>query len=509
MAAVDAGYALVKLEGLGRFSPVPLLPGDSVALLLDRACAKYFALWGVVAAQADLHLVAPGGQEEEPSEAAVAAAAATSSSRLGVGLPLGRAGVTCGAWLLVRVCSAAATAAAAAGGHCSAAADPVALLAAYHAAALPEREAELLRHHDAFEGDRSLLSRRAFTARHAVSLLRRLQCFVASTTRRRLASTTGIVLDGPLGGAQGRAGTSIMLALLDGGAFCAKVGLRASLEHEWRVSQAIHARSAAPTVARALALEAVPASHASDSASAQGLLLLPLYALSVATARVALAPELTAAPGARLRCRDALAARVAVCTLAAIAAFARAGWAHGDIKPGNIMICAAGGSSGGSGSGSRGAPCVLIDFGAAQPVGQALAEFSHFGLEFEAAAGLAYDLACLASTLAVVQYDLPLDVGRGSSGALLAVLGAMDAAASAAAAAATAPATEAAGAARQPQGRPPGSLAAELCALLARRACAEGGVGEAELRGAAEAVAEAGSWLGLPSLEALWPRDHA
>ena len=61
--------------------------------------------------------------------------------------------------------------------------------------------------------------------------------------------------------------------------------------------------------------------------------------------------------------------------------------------------------------------------------------------------------------------------------------------------------------ARQPQGQPPGSLAAELCALLARRAGgADGGVGEAELRAAAEAVAGASGGLGLPSLEALWPR---
>ena len=499
MAAADAGYALVKLEGLGRFSPVALLPADSIALLLDRACNKYFSLWGVVAAQVDLHLVAAGGQQEEPSEAAVAAAVAEPSSRLGVGLPLSRAGVAPGAWLLVRVVAAVpAPPSQGGGGPSSAAADPVALLAAFHTPALAARQVELLRHHDAFAGDRSMLAARDFAAKHVLSLLRRLQSVVASTTRHRLVSSTGIVLDGPLGGAQGQAGTSIMLALLDGAAFCAKVGPRAAVEHEWRVSQAIHARGTAPTVARALALEAVPSAHASAGGCAQGLLLLPLYALSAATARVALAPELAAAPGARLRCRDALAARVAVCALAAIAAFARAGWAHGDIKPGNVMLCAGSSSSGGDGT-----SCVLIDFGAAQPVGQPLVEFSHsFGLEFPPTAGLAYDLACLASTLAVLQYELPLDVGKGSSGALLEALGAMDAAAAAAAA------TEAGEAACQPRGRPPGSLAAELCARLARKASAEGGVGEAELREAAEAVAGAGSWLGLPSLEVLWPRDH-
>ena len=191
MASPDP-YVLMRLEGVGTFAEVPLLPGDTVARLAGRACAKFERSWGVDATQVALHLVAPGGQQEEPAEAAVP------GSRLGVGLPLERAGVTSGAWLLAKLVAVPAAAAAPApGGGClsgAAAADPVALLAAVYPAALPERQAELLRHHDAFAGDRSILAARDFAARHLPGLLRRLQGVVATTTRRRLASSTGIAL---------------------------------------------------------------------------------------------------------------------------------------------------------------------------------------------------------------------------------------------------------------------------------------------------------------------------
>ena len=143
-----------------------------------------------------------------------------------------------------------------------------------------------------------------------------------------------------------------------------------------------------------------------------------------------------------------------------------------------------------------GAPCALIDFGAARPQGQALTEFSAYGLEHAPVATLAYDLACLATTLAVLQYDLPLGVGKGTGAALLAALLAQD------------------GAAWQPQGapRPPGSLAAELCLQLSYRANESGGAGfdVEELRAAAEAVASAAVAAGLrvPAAAAVWSRGE-
>jgi len=472
---MHAGSVLIKLQGAGLFGEVELHPEDTVARLVDRACAKFSRGWDADATQLALHLVAPGGLQQEPPEAAILAALA--SARLNVGLSLALAGVAPGAWLVARRVQAGAAA-----GLAAAAApppDPVDLLAAYHLEPLDERQQDVLRHHDAFAGDRAQLATGAFASRFLTSLLRRLESVVASTTRMRIETATGIVLDGPLSGAKGQPGTSILLALRDGEALCAKVGARASMAREWLVSETVHAGRAVPTVARALLFEDVP------SARGQGLLLMPLYAMSAAAARLALAPERPSPlQQGRPRCRDALAAKAALCGLAAIHAFAAVGWAHGDIKPANMML-----SHGGDGAAA--APLVLIDFGAAQPVGEGLAESSAFGLEHAPIAGAAYDLACLASTVAVLQYPLPLAVGAGSGAALLAALRAQDGAAPAGAP------------------RPPGALAAELCLALSYRARDSGGLGPGELRAAAEAVAAAAGAAGLrvPPVAALWARE--
>jgi hypothetical protein len=474
-------YALIKFQGAGLFGEVALHPGDTVSRLVDRACAKFSRGWhGVDATQLALHVVTLSGYLE-PSEAAILAALAT--PRLGAGLPLELAGIAPGAWLVARRVPAGAPAAsllaaAAAGGHAPPP-DPVDLLAAFHLKPLDERQQDALRHHDAFAGDRAQLGTGTFAPRFLPPLLMRLECVVASTTRMRIAASTGIVLDGPLSGAKGQPGTAILLALRDGEALCAKVGARAAVAREWQVSEAIHSGRAVPTVMRALLFEDVP------SARGQGLLLMPLYPLSAAAARHALAPEQRPSSllQGRLRCRDALAAKAALCGLAAIHAFAAAGWAHGDIKPANLML-----SHGGAGEAT---PLVLIDFGAAQPVGEGLAESSAFGLEHAPIAGAAYDLACLATTVAVLQHPLPLALGAGSGAALLAALRAQD------------------GAAAPPGApRPPGSLAAELCLGLSYRARDSGGLGPGELRAAAEAVAEAAAAAGLrvPPVAELWAR---
>jgi hypothetical protein len=157
---------LIKLQGAGLFGQVELHPEDTVARLVDRACAKFSRGWDADATQLALHLVAPGGLQQEPPEAAILAALAT--ARLGVGLPLALAGVTPGAWLVARRVQAGATAAAAP------APDPVHLLASYHLEPLDECQRDALRHHDAFAGVRAQLAAGAFASRFLPPLLRRL-----------------------------------------------------------------------------------------------------------------------------------------------------------------------------------------------------------------------------------------------------------------------------------------------------------------------------------------------
>jgi hypothetical protein len=89
----------IALAGVGYFAAVNIAEGDTVARLVDRACAK-FSHWGANAGQIALYLVAAGG-DEEPAEAAISAVL-SSGGRLGVGWSLTRAGVSSGAWLVAR-----------------------------------------------------------------------------------------------------------------------------------------------------------------------------------------------------------------------------------------------------------------------------------------------------------------------------------------------------------------------------------------------------------------------
>ncbi len=296
-ATSDAGFAAMTVE-----------LGELAGTLLDRACTKY-THWGLNALQMRLFLVQESGAAV-PTTAAIEAALALEPLAVS-------AAVARGAWL-VAVPTAAPGGPGSGGGPAGAAgaqapsapaaaeADPVALLTAFHSLPLSARQQETLRSHDALAGDRGLLATHTFAPRHVLLLLKRLENVVASSTRLRLVSATGIVLDGPVNGATAQSGTSILLALLDGQVLCAKVGPSAAVLREWQVSQAIHAPCAAPAVMKVLCYDTVPSEHG------QGLLLMPLYPLSAAAALLVLTAEHCAAPQ-RLRCRDTLAALVAVC----------------------------------------------------------------------------------------------------------------------------------------------------------------------------------------------------
>jgi hypothetical protein len=226
--------------------------------------------------------------------------------------------------------------------------------------------------------------------------------------------------------------------------------------------EAVHGRGArvAPTVACAEGCEDIP----SDYAPGRAALLLPLYPLSLADALVAL-------PAGPSRARDALSASAALCGLAAIAAFARAGWSHGDIKPANIMLTGAS------------AACVLIDLGTARALGDAFSESSIFSLNEPRVASAAYDLVCLGATLAMLQLELFVEEGVTTRASLLEAVRRV-------AADAVSP-------------RAPAALVAEGALALGARA----GVGIEDVRALAEAIASSAAALGAPALDDIWPRD--
>ena len=201
---------------------------------------------------------------------------------------------------------------------------------------------------------------------------------VTPTTARRFSSASTFVLDGPIPDARGQPGVEFLYAFCGSRVFCAKVGLRAPLEHELRVSAAVHAASIAPTVVCAAALETVTRRAATEPYAA---LMMPLYSMTVGAASLAMDTGAGAA-------RDAFALNVALCALAAIKAFDLAGFAHGDIKPSNLLI--AGDSTG---------VLVLCDLGTARMRGEPFAESSAFSLNLVRTASLRYDVVSLGATL--------------------------------------------------------------------------------------------------------------
>jgi hypothetical protein len=237
--------------------------------------------------------------------------------------------------------------------------------------------------------------------------------------------------------------------------------VHAALRHEWEVSQAVHRGGAqpVPSVARALACE--------DMATERGLaaLLLPLYPLTVAAAEAALPPGRSSA-------RDDLALAVALSGLAAVAAFAAAGWAHGDIKPANMMLAAAADAD------ADAADCVLIDFGTARRHGEGFPEGSSFALTEERTASVGFDLVCLGATLAAVQHELLIgERGMTRASLLDDVNRERRAAAAGAARGAAAP-------------LPPASLAAQRCLELGARGAGVGGDDLAALVAEVQAAAQ-------------------
>ena len=105
-ADAPAGSVFVKRSGdpRARFAPVEIFVGDAVGHLADRASLRR----GWDAAYVDLFLVMPAGDDDEPSPAEEAAALAR--PRLRVGVPLSRAHISSGAWVVALVGSPPAAA---------------------------------------------------------------------------------------------------------------------------------------------------------------------------------------------------------------------------------------------------------------------------------------------------------------------------------------------------------------------------------------------------------------
>lgn len=242
---------------------------------------------------------------------------------------------------------------------------------------LTAHEVELFIVKPQFDEFRRKLLLGSLTERDNLAIKLRMRSVVETSTRHRFSLDSGIVLDGPIRVASSQASTSLLFAVFGSSVSCAKVGPVDAIAREFSVYSAVHDGMAVSTVPAPAQALRIPSSHGTMA------LVLPLYGLTVTEAALAMAPGPS-------NSRSALATNVGLCGLASIEAFARAGFAHGDIKPSNLML----GHSG---------VVSLIDLGTAQPVGDSFLESSSYSLGEPTVSSAGYDLVCLGSTLAFIE----------------------------------------------------------------------------------------------------------
>lgn len=224
---------------------------------------------------------------------------------------------------------------------------------------------------------RDKLANDKFQQRDVPSVLIQLGKKMSTSTKARVTlENEGLSLNGSVT-SFGQRGVEILYAFDGPSVLCAKIGARVSREFE--ISQEIHRERNCPTVLQILSQFTVPAYGGWDGVR-QGI-TMPLYPQNVLQAHIALQAD-------DFSSRERLAFAVTVSGLASIHAFKLGGFAHGDVKPTNMML-----------SCDRSGIITLIDFGAARRIGESLEESSKHGLNEDTIAHEKYDLVCLGVSL--------------------------------------------------------------------------------------------------------------
>ena len=180
--------------------------------------------------------------------------------------------------------------------------------------------------------------------------------------------------DGPIVDARGQGNTVFQYAFKDSTVYCAKIGPKRVVEHEFEIGESVK-KEQFPSVMPVVALVPVPDEQSADRMA----LLTPLYPASLERFCGTLGES------------DLL--NTARCTISAIICFQNVGLCHGDIKPGNMMVT------------NSMNLVVTIDFGSAVEIdslaGGGATDFYGLGDEFGT---VFYDRTCLAVSLAHLKW---------------------------------------------------------------------------------------------------------
>jgi len=217
----------------------------------------------------------------------------------------------------------------------------------------------------------------------AIGMLADVRARMKTSTKLHIANNQGILLDGHIM-VQGQSISALYHAFWQARVVCAKVysyvgprhaAARAAASREARVSQDVHAQCACPSLIQVEAFIET-ANH--------GLIVLPLLGKSCSDLLSSIIGGLPADAA------NPYVASICISVLSAIAALARLGLCHADIKPSNIMLPS-----------HKGGYATLVDLASCTPYGQPLAEITpiySLGLTPQVAS-LKWDLVCLACTL--------------------------------------------------------------------------------------------------------------
>mmetsp|Transcript_32979 Transcript_32979/g.61494 ORF Transcript_32979/g.61494 Transcript_32979/m.61494 type:complete len:275 (-) Transcript_32979:303-1127(-) len=208
-----------------------------------------------------------------------------------------------------------------------------------------------------------------------MTVVNRAKLAVKTATRfTLLANGCRYIFDGPIVDARGQGNTVFQYAFKDSTVYCAKIGPKRVVEHEFEIGESVK-KDQFPSVMPVVALVPVPDQQSTDRMA----LLTPLYPASLERFC------------GTLRESDLL--NTARCTISAIICFQKAELCHGDIQPGNMMLA------------NSQNLIVTIDFGSAvvndSVAGGGATDFYELGDEFGT---VFYDRTCLAVSLAHLKW---------------------------------------------------------------------------------------------------------